>query len=325
MKKTLLLVGIFGMPLRRENSSEGDGTSPVRNKRAKSRQGGVARLFGSWLFILSALTGLMTYAFAQNTTLDEAKQFFDRGEFNKAAPIYEKLAAEGDALAQYTLAEMYFRGMGVQQDIKKAAALYELAAEKNIMHAQQNIAVLYMQGTGVTQNFERALFWFRKAAAQGDSFAQYSIGLRYLNGEGVEQNSSEALSWFKKAAEQGFTQAFWQIGLLYAQGKGVPRDLKEAAAWTRRAAENGYPPAQRTLGFAYLYGQGVQRDVVQAYKWLVISEDMSGGPIDLSNPNWEPNMGSFALGVREQFKKRISREQIKKGEEEVRNWLATHR
>ena len=81
----------------------------------------------------------------------------------------------------------------------------------------------------------------------------------------------------------------------------------------RKPAESGYPPAQRQLGFAYLYGQGVKRDVVQAYKWLVISEELTGGAIDLSNPEWEPNMESFAIAVREQFKGQISRQQIKRG------------
>jgi hypothetical protein len=104
-----------------------------------------------WILSSLVFTGVMTYALAQNTTLDEAKQFFDRGEFNKAAPIYEKLAAEGDALAQYTLAEMYFRGIGVPRDVRKAAALYEAAAEKNIMRAAEHCCSVHAGHRGAAE------------------------------------------------------------------------------------------------------------------------------------------------------------------------------
>jgi hypothetical protein len=90
-------------------------------------------IFSFWILALSAFAGATTHALAQNDALDQAKGFFDRGEYGKAAPIYEKLAAEGDAIAQYTLAEMYFRGIGVLRDFRKAAALYESAAEKNTL------------------------------------------------------------------------------------------------------------------------------------------------------------------------------------------------
>jgi TPR repeat protein len=261
----------------------------------------------------------------QEDDLNAANELLQAENYKQAAPLLERLSAQGNAVAKYKLAELYFRGLGVSQDDRMAAILYEAAAEQNVLYAQQNIAVMYVNGRGVNRDFTKAVYWFRKAALQGDAFAQLSLGNRYLNGEGVAEDYKEALSWFTKAADQGYAPAYYVTGMMYLHGKGVQQDYSEAVAWMRKPAESGYPPAQRQLGFAYLYGQGTKRDVVQAYKWLVISEELSGGAIDLSNPGWEPNMGSFALAVREQFKRQISRQQIKRGEDEVRQWLAANR
>jgi TPR repeat protein len=87
--------------------------------------------FVSVLFLsLSAIAGVATHAVAQSTSLDEAAAFSSKGDFAKAAQIYEKLASQGDPVAQHHLAELYYRGLGVSQDSRKAAVLYESAAEK---------------------------------------------------------------------------------------------------------------------------------------------------------------------------------------------------
>jgi TPR repeat protein len=83
-----------------------------------------------FLLALSAFAIPVTFSFAQYPSLDEAKRLFDRDEYGKAAPIYEKLAAEGDPIAQYTLAEMYYRGLGVSQDSQKRLRFTNLRLRK---------------------------------------------------------------------------------------------------------------------------------------------------------------------------------------------------
>ena len=57
----------------------------------------------------------------------------------------------------------------------------------------------------------------------------------------------------------------------------------------------------------------------------MISEELGGDLIDLSNPNWEPNLGSFSTGAREQFKGIMSPKQIGSAEKLVQMWLGTHK
>jgi TPR repeat protein len=162
----------------------------------------------------------------QKDDLNGANELLQAENYKQAAPLLEKLSAQGNAVAKYKLAELYFRGLGVSQDDRMAAILYEAAAEQNVLYAQQNIAVMYVNGRGVNRDFTKAVYWFRKAALQGDAFAQLSLGNRYLNGEGVAQNYKEALSWFKKAADQGYAPAYYVTGMMYLHGKGVQQDIR---------------------------------------------------------------------------------------------------
>ena len=267
---------------------------------------------------------LPTFRIVQTEDISTAEALASAGNYDAALPIFLRLAALGDAIAKYKLAEMYYRELGVSPDHAKAATLYKSAAEANVMNAQQNIAVMYVNGDGVKQDYARAVYWFRKAALQGDAFAKLSLGYRYERGQGVEHDYKQALDWYKKSAEQNLPAAAYEVARLYADGKGVQKDLKVALAWLTKAAEAGYAPAEEKLGFAYLTGSGVKRDWIEAYKWLVIFEEQTGAPLDLNNPNWEPGLGSFALSVREQFKNLMSPQQIRVAEEATRRWLDTH-
>jgi TPR repeat protein len=79
----------------------------------------------------------LTSAFpvAQTEDLSTADLLLSNGDFDKALPILQRLASEGDAIAKYKLAEMYYRGAGVAPDHVKAAGLYEAAAKDNIVRA----------------------------------------------------------------------------------------------------------------------------------------------------------------------------------------------
>lgn len=123
-----------------------------------------------------------TFRIAQAEDISTAEALASAGNFEAALPIFQRLATRGDAIAKYKLAEMYYRGLGVQPDHAKAANLFEAAAEQNIMNAQQNLAVMYVNGDGVTQDYARAVYWFRKAASQGDPLAELSLGYRYKYG-----------------------------------------------------------------------------------------------------------------------------------------------
>ena len=78
-------------------------------------------------------------------------------------------------MAQFSLAEMYHCGEGVNHDNKQAVKWYLRAAQKGLAKAQSSLAHMYVKGFGVNKDLAQATFWYQKAAAQGDSDALDSM------------------------------------------------------------------------------------------------------------------------------------------------------
>ncbi|MEH8120046.1 tetratricopeptide repeat protein, partial [Aeromonas allosaccharophila] len=162
---------------------------------------------------------------AQNITL--AISWYSKGEYR------------GNALAQYTLGQMYEEGLGEAQNYGRAVGWYRKAAEQGDVAAQNSLGRMYEKGQGVEEDYQQAAVWFRKAAEQGDAGAQYHLGLMYHDGKGVERDGKQAVAWCRKAAEQGYNEAQATLGGMYEKGWKVPQDYKQAYAWYSTATANG--------------------------------------------------------------------------------------
>lgn len=84
----------------------------------------------------------------------------ESGDYSTAATQWEPLAAEGDAIAQFNLALMYHRGLGVQTDEATAVRLYHKSAENGYSRAQGFLAAAYREGWfGLAQDQKKADYW----------------------------------------------------------------------------------------------------------------------------------------------------------------------
>ena len=77
------------------------------------------------------------------------------------------------------------------------------SAQEGDAVAQYNLAVMHSKGVGVAQNDAEAIKWYGLAAEQGHAMAQYNLGMVYYFGKGVPQDYSTAYKWVLIAAEYG--------------------------------------------------------------------------------------------------------------------------
>ncbi len=126
-----------------------------------------------------------------------------RQNYVEARRWYEKAAAQGNALAQFSLGSVYAQGRGVRQDWAEARRWYEKAAAQGYAEAQFNLGWMYDEGKGVRQDYAEARRWYEKAAAQGQVDAQFNLGAKYLLGIGARQDARTAKEWFGKACDKG--------------------------------------------------------------------------------------------------------------------------
>jgi TPR repeat protein len=129
-------------------------------------------------------------------------------KYNRDAMMWlRKAADQGNADAEFSIAAMYFRGQGVQEDDAQAAIWFRKAADQGNVDAQAMLGTLYLNGLGVPQDYTQALNLFRKPADLGNVDAQFALGILYMAGWGVKADRDQAEAWFRKAAAQGNEKA----------------------------------------------------------------------------------------------------------------------
>lgn len=189
------------------------------------------------------------------------------GDDARALEEWLPLARSGDLDAQFNVAALYERGIGVARDLEAAAQWQRRAAERRFAPAEYALGRMYQLGRGVARDPRKALELFQRAAGRGFPEAQFALGLAYDHGLGVRQDLALAAEWYRRAAEQDLPEAQYNLAVLYEQGLGVPSDTARALAWYLRAAEGGSAPAQNNLGYLYQHGVGVSPDQKAAVEW----------------------------------------------------------
>ncbi len=171
--------------------------------------------------------------------VEEAVNAYQNGDYAKAAGLWEKMAAAGDARAMHNLGVLNEQGLGMPKNPQKAAKLYHDAAAAGHAAGMSNYARMLEQGTAVDQNLKEASTWFRKAADMGLPEAQYNLGLMYEKGQGIQKNEKEAAAWSSRAAAQGQTDAMSRLGVFYKDGRGVKSNSTRAVLLLYGASMEG--------------------------------------------------------------------------------------
>ena len=181
-------------------------------------------------------------------TFEEGLRAFRAGQPERALSIWQPLAKDGHAAAQYSIGKLFEQGEGpIKQDFGKAVRWYEAAAAQDLPAAQNNLGLMYAKGRGIRQNTDRAMeLWFA-AARQDYPWSQYNLGLAYFQGRGVDADQQEALAWFRRAADGGLADAQFIMGQLYREGLIVDQDRGRALTWYLRAADQGHMRAKKQV------------------------------------------------------------------------------
>ena len=130
--------------------------------------------------------------------------------YNFSAGVFQfqqKLAAKGDAQAQYKLAYMYETGQGIKVDLDKAMEWYQKAAAQNHPDAQMRLTYISIKKDGYRSAKHSG--WLKKlqkdAANSGE--AMLLLGTLYKNGFIFRKNLNKAAKLFKSAANKNVTSA----------------------------------------------------------------------------------------------------------------------
>ncbi len=202
------------------------------------------------------------------TTFNEAVKNLENKNYAKAIEEFTTLALEDNALAQYNLGIINYKGLGIPINHQLAFFWYQQAAKKGNQQAQNNLAHMYFMGEGVNKDLQKSKYWYEQSALQGFALAQLNVAMQYERSP-KKENLEKAFYWYEKAAMQGVIIAQNNLASMYYFGKGVKKDLYKAFYWYQKSANANNPVAQLNLGVMYLIGDSaVKKDYEEAIFWL---------------------------------------------------------
>ncbi len=110
---------------------------------------------------LAALTALtLIGATAQAQEYNDGFLAAAAGDYTTAVAKWRPLAENGDANAQFNMALIYHKGLGVAADEALAVGWYHRAANNGSRYAQEFLAAAYEQGWfGLPQDRQLAQYW----------------------------------------------------------------------------------------------------------------------------------------------------------------------
>lgn len=206
--------------------------------------------------------------------------------YEQAHQIFELLAEDGSAHAQYRMGYLHQTGSGVPKNDDAAYSWYYRVLEHDtdnppentpydpVARAYNNLAVLYSTGGSIGRDCERAYEYYRASARRGLPEGQYGMATM-LTGDACFNDAHDdmtvqlmAVQLYQEAASAGLAEAQYKLGVHYCTGRGVEQSHATAAIWWREAATQGYRRAQIRLADRYMQGNGLPQDDVQAYVWL---------------------------------------------------------
>jgi TPR repeat protein len=108
-----------------------------------------------------------------------------------------KLAAQGNADAEYALGKRYAMADGMKQDYREAMNWFLAAAEQGNVKAQAKASAFFLAGRGRPQDYSKAYYWALLAQAGGEKNASLYVGQSagYLSPVQINAEHLEAENW----------------------------------------------------------------------------------------------------------------------------------
>ena len=213
----------------------------------------------------------------------------EQRDYVKMAALYEQAMKLGHWKAQFNLAGLYLKGLGVPQDVERAIELTEDLMAKGVPAAWDNMGTYYMGGLGdLKRDATVAYAFWQRAADMGSMAAQTYIGAK-LRGDHDEPpefwgNYRVGRKMLECAYAQGASHAAFELGKL---DQVIENNYRRARREFQDGVKFGSQESATALLVAFDGGSPLVenlKDPGRAQRYMVLSDALYTNP-DLRFPN----------------------------------------
>ncbi|MGI3170847.1 caspase family protein [Pseudooceanicola sp. C21-150M6] len=194
-------------------------------------------------YTYGSLSGIPFYLNGDNALAEDTEDG-RRAAWSQLRPEQElqlaALADTGDTRSMLGLAYIRLNPEADRFDPDSAVQYLQRAAEAGSPEAQFELAKLYEKGLGVGQDQARALELFQQAADQEFADALNDLGfLYYQGGLGLQRDEATAMTYFERAANQRHPEAMFNFAALIDDGVVSGKGPEDAARYLYDALRSG--------------------------------------------------------------------------------------
>jgi len=246
------------------------------------------------------IIGFSLAIIANATPSLDAISYFKNKQYEKALPIFLKLAENGDTKSQSYVARIYVNGLGTNQNFDKALYWASKAAAKNDPICQGIMGYLYLNGYGgLIKDNVKALSYYRKAAEQDESVAVDRYAEIVLHG-----HTKQGLNDIEKALiKDKSVSSSLVLQKLYANGKYKPTNLYKSFPYALEAVRRG---ASSPIWYMVENSKFLQFTDVLNAAWLKALYDLKNTEVD-DFPNYKEDLKEAIKSLKPDELKEVNR------------------
>jgi TPR repeat protein len=288
--------------------------------------------------IITAVITIIIFALSPaRADIEAADKAFADGAYLAARTAYVVEAEKGNAHAMFRIAEMYWKGLGMQKNNERALNWYNRAAEAGHMEAAYQTATMFMDGDVVLTNYRKAASLFEIALDGGIYKAGLPLGRIYSTNATGKVDMPHAVEVLEKAVldpsggEHVREAAYFLSQIYIGDNHGLEKSEEISLKWREIAAENGHIAAMADVALRYYNGNGVQKDPEKAMRLMTVAAESGHaasqynlGIFHYQGVGTDVNYGKALMwfivaqntdpstdtGTIEQFKKSLTAEQV---------------
>lgn len=212
--------------------------------------------------------------------------------------IEEAARINNNRSAIFALEKIYTEGKyGIPKDGNKAIEWLQKLIAHDRHAAFSSIASIYEKGKGVEQNILEAIKWYKESIKpeHNDHEEYFSAGFRiicyvccgleklgdiYFSGFGEKLliDYTVAFNYYNQISGNTFSESsrFYNLGWMYDNGKGISKNIEKANEYYLKAANKGNSLAMNNLAWNYYDGNGIAKNIGTAKYWFEKAIEVGG-------------------------------------------------
>lgn len=182
-----------------------------------------------------------------NRLFDEARAYYEKGEYDKSLPLYLAAAEAGNVDALLYAGHQYYMGEGVDEDLHKAIALFNEARERGNKKASAYLAMIQYESEIGSYSDDELYALLKEGFDAGLRRPSYYLARANCYGAfGREVNTMLAAYYATRGVQAGFNFNYVILGELYFYGRYLPENFAWAKYCFQRFEKvyDGFDPSE---------------------------------------------------------------------------------